>query len=143
MYDKNFLMSEAISAGVEVVKNIINEILAEIRPKMDIEDMQRVYVKVLNKVILDEELKNNTKYVGGTFEFDYVDDRSYTCGYNLFFQDEKKKVFEIAAKSRPLNMAKLADELVLQIKGEKIVKFEIPEPSLEVRQQHNLENFKG
>lgn len=138
-----FDFGNVIITGSEVLKGIIDEILVKFRPRMSLEDMQRVYVNILNKVILEEEYKSDAKYVGGIFQFDYVDDKSYTCGFNLYFQDKNKKIIEINSKSRPLNIAKLSDDLIATIKAEKIVKFEIPEPADDVRNQYDYEHFNS
>ena len=133
--------NEAIVAGKEVLMNMINDLIEEFRPTMSLEDLQRVYTKTVDKVILTEEDKSNTKYVGGEFNLDYVSEKSYTVGYKLFFQNEQKKIFELEAKSRELDISKLSQKVRDQLKAEKNIKFEIPEPSQNVRDKHNRENF--
>ena len=108
---------------------------------MTLEDLQRVYTKTIDEVILNEEDKSNTKYVGGEFNLDYVSEKSYTVGYRLFFQNEQKKIFEIEAKSREISLAKLSSKVREQLKTEKNIKFEIPEPSQSARDRHNRKSF--
>ena len=134
-------VGEAITAGKEVLMNMINELIEELRPTMMLEDLQRVYTKTIDEVIFNEEDKSNSRYVGGEFNLDYVSDRSYTVGYKLFFQDSQKKIFELEAKSRELSVAKLSNKVREQLKAEKNIKFEIPEPSQSARDRHDRENF--
>lgn len=134
-------VGEAITAGKEVLMNMINELIEEFRPTMTLEDLQRVYTKTIDEVIFKEEDKSNTKYVGGEFNLDYVSEKSYTVGYRLFFQNEQKKIFEIEAKSREISIAKLSGKVREQLKNEKNIKFEIPEPSQSARDNHNRKNF--
>lgn len=141
--DKNGIsVGEAITAGKEVLMNMINELIEEFRPTMTLEDLQRVYTKTIDKVIFNEEDKSGTKYVGGEFNLDYVGEKSYTVGYRLFFQNEQKKIFEIEAKSREISIAKLSSKVREQLKEEKNIKFEIPEPTQSARDKHNRESFQ-
>ena len=142
MGKEGITVGEAITAGKEVLMNMINELIEEFRPTMTLEDLQRVYTKTIDEVILNEEDKSNTKYVGGEFNLDYVSEKSYTVGYRLFFQNEQKKIFEIEAKSREISLAKLSSKVREQLKTEKNIKFEIPEPSQSTRDKHNRESFK-
>ena len=143
MGKEGITVGEAFTAGKEVLVNIINELIEEFRPTMTIEDLQRVYTKTIDKVIFNEEDKSNSRYVGGEFNLDYVSEKSYTVGYRLFFQDEHKKIFEIEAKSRELSIAKLSEKVRTQLKTDKNIKFEIPEPSQSARDKYNRESFKA
>lgn len=135
-------VGEAIAAGKEVLMNMINELIEEFRPTMTLEDLQRVYTKTVDEVILREEDKSNSKYVGGEFNLDCVSEKSYTVGYRLFFRNEQKKIFELEARSRELDISKLSLIVREQLKADKNIKFEIPEPSASVRDKFNRENFR-
>ncbi len=135
-------VGEAITAGKEVLMEMINELIEELRPTMTLEDLQRVYTKTIDAVIFNEEDRSNSRYVGGEFNLDYVSDKAYTCGYKLFFRNEQKKIFEIAARSRELNIGKLSSKVREQLRAEKNIKFEIPEPSQSARDKHNRDNFQ-
>ncbi len=134
-------VGEAITVGREVLMNMINEIMEELRPTMTLEDLQRVYSPKLDKIILDEEDASNRKYIGGEFNLDYVSDKFYTCGYKFFFQDEQQKIFKVEAKSRELTTSNLSPKVREQLKTDKNIKFEIPEPSETARNKHNRETF--
>ena len=135
-------VGEAIAAGKEVLMNMINELIEEFRPTMTLEDLQRVYTKTVDEVILREEDKSNSRYVGGEFNLDCVNERSYTVGYRLFFRNEQKKIFELEARSRELDISRLSLVVREQLKADKNIKFEIPEPSANVRDKHNRESFR-
>lgn len=135
-------VGEAIAAGKEVLMNMINELIEEFRPTMTLEDLQRVYTKTVDEVILREEDKSNSRYVGGEFNLDCVSEKSYTVGYRLFFRNEQKKIFELEARSRELDISKLSLIVREQLKADKNIKFEIPEPSASVRDKHNRESFR-
>ena len=134
-------VGEAITAGKEVLMNMINELIEEFRPTMTLEDLQRVYTKTIDEVIFKEEDKSNSRYVGGEFNLDCVGEKSYTVGYKLFFQNEQKKIFELEAKSRELSITKLSAKVREQLAAEKNIKFEIPEPSQSARDKYNRENL--
>ena len=134
-------VGEAIAAGKEVLMNVINELIEEFRPTMTLEDLQRVYTKTIDEVIMREEDKSNSEYIGGEFNLDCVSEKGYTVGYRLFFRNEEKKIFELAAKSRELDVSKLSSEVREQLKTDRNIKFEIPEPSASVRDKHNRESF--
>lgn len=135
-------VGKAIAAGKEVLMNMINELIEEFRPTMTLEDLQRVYTKTVDEVILREEDKSNSRYVGGEFNLDCVNERSYTVGYRLFFRNEQKKIFEIEARSHELDISRLSLVVREQLKADKNIKFEIPEPSASVRDKHNRESFR-
>ena len=135
-------VGEAIAAGKEVLMNVINELIEEFRPTMTLEDLQRVYMKTVDEVILREEDESNSKYVGGEFNLDCVSEKGYTVGYRLFFRNEQKKISELEAKSRELDISKLSQKVREQLRADKNIKFEIPEPSASARDKYNRESFK-
>ena len=137
MGNEGISVGEAIIAGKEVLMNMINDLIEEFRPTMTLEDLQRVYSKSIDEVIFDEEDRNNSKYVGGEFNLDYVSERSYTVGYRLFFRNEQKKIFELSAKSREISISKLSAKVREQLKSDKNIKFEIHEPNQSARDKHN------
>lgn len=143
MNKNSITVSEALVAGKEVLMNVINELIEEFRPTMTIEDLQRVYTKTVDDVILKEEDKSNSKYVGGEFNLDCVSEKSYTVGYRLFFRNEQKKIFELEAKSRELDISKLSQKVREQLRADKNIKFEIPEPNQSTRDKHNRESFRA
>lgn len=136
-------VTEAIVAGKDVLMNMINELLEEIRPTMSLEDIQIVYTKTVDKLIFHEEDTSKSKYIGGEFNLDYVSDKAYTCGYKLFFQDEKKKIYTLEAKSKEISMLKLSTSVREQIRTDKNIKFEIQKPDDKARALYNREKLEN
>lgn len=133
--------STAISVGKKVLIEMIEDLISEIRPTMSVEELQRVYTKSIDEVILKEEDSSHTKYVGGEFSLNYIDDKSYNCAYRLFFQGEDKKLYEISAKSKSLDSYYLSMSVRGELKTVQTIKFEIPEPSAEARDKYNRKSF--
>ena len=109
---------------------------------INLEDFQRKYGKVIDKIILDEESSSKHKYIGGEFIFDCVDDENFTCSYDLYFQDEQENFFKRHAKSGNLPVSSLAPKMREELMTEKAIKFEIPEPDDEARELYEREHSK-
>ena len=134
-------VTDAIIAGKDVLIDMVNELVEAFRPTMSLDDIQRVYTKTVDKVIFHEEDKSHSHYIGGEFNLDYVSDNAYTCGYKLFFQDEQKKIFALESKSKEISMLKLSNDIREQLKTDKNIKFEIPEPDEKARELYNREKL--
>lgn len=110
--------------------------------KVTPEDLQRVYGEEINEVILDEESTSGRKYVGGEFILDYVDEKKFGCSFSLYFQDAQKKFLKRSAKTGELSMSPLVPELRDELKAEKVIKFDIPEPDDEARAEYKYKHSK-
>ena len=108
--------------------------------KLTPEDFQRVYGKTIDKTILDEEKTSGREYIGGEFIFECVDDKNFTCSYSLYFQDEQENFFKKEATTGNLSMEPLLPEMRDELTAEKVIKYEIPEPSDEARQAYEREH---
>lgn len=107
-----------------------------VAPKMasvTIDDIIKIYSDKVNETALNEELSRATIFVGGDFNIDYVDEKSYTCSYTLFFQNKSGETYEIKAGSKPLDISRLVEEARQELTNRKSIKFDIPEMSEEVR----------
>ena len=98
--------------AVNIGKNVLLEML------------KVVYTKNLDKIILQEEHTNSTKFVGGEFCLNYIDEEHYDCAYKLFFMDKNKQIFEISTKSKPFDSSYLNSTTRDELKAEKTIKFE-------------------
>ena len=92
------------------------------------DDLQRVYEDTIFEAILDEENSSGRGYVGGKLIYACVDDKNFTCEYDLYFQDEQGNFFKKSAKTGELSMKHLSTETRDELTAEKVIKFEIPEP---------------
>lgn len=107
------------------------------------DDLQRLYSETINKTILETEHENGLHYVGGEFSFECVDDENFTCNYSLYFCDEQKKFFKKSATTGNLSMEPLSTEMRDELTAEKVIKYEIPEPSDEAREAYEREHSKA
>lgn len=103
-----------------------------------IEDIVKIYSDKINDTALNEELIGATIFVGGEFSIDYVDERSYTCSYNLFFQDKNGETYSVKAGSKPLDIQRLKTEAAKELTEQKNIKFEIPELTEAVRKSYKI-----
>ena len=106
------------------------------------EDLELVYEEPICNAILDEESSSEREYVSGELIYTCVDDKTFTCEYNLYFQDEQGNFFRKSAKTGELSMKPLSIETRDELKAEKVIKFEIPEPSDEARAKYESEHSK-
>lgn len=100
------------------------------------------YANKINEIILNEGLRKASIFLNGDFSIDYVDEKSYTCAYILYFQDKVDETYKIAAKSKPLDFARLSAEARKDLETNKSVKFEVPDPPEEVRKNYKLVKTK-
>ena len=104
-----------------------------------IEDIPLVhYSNKITEIILNESLYKASIFLNGDFSVDYVDDKSYTCSYVLYFQDKKDETYKVAAKSKPLDITRLSEEARKDLETHKSIKFEIPDPPEETRKNYKL-----
>lgn len=104
-----------------------------------IEDIPSVhYSNKITEIILNESLYKASIFLNGDFSVDYVDDKSYTCSYVLYFQDKKDETYKVAAKSKPLDITRLSEEARKDLETHKSIKFEIPDPPEETRKNYKL-----
>ena len=126
---------------VKDVASIGNAILTEITklatelfpPNMTMEDLQQVYQKPLDIIILEIEEEKGHAFVGGEFNIDYIDELTYTCSYVLYFQDANKHWIKSESKSKPMDQKLLARSAWEDIKKSGTIKFEVERPSSEMR----------
>lgn len=98
------------------------------RPTMQIKDFPEVFAPQVVKAIVEGEQKGR-KYVGGYFHVNYIDTESHSCSYEIYFEDDEGKVFKIGGTSDSLSNAELVPEAKKELADEKVITFEIPEPS--------------
>ena len=104
-----------------------------------IEDIPSVhYSDKITEIILNESLYKASIFLNGDFSVDYVDDKSYTCSYVLYFQDKKNETYKMAAKSKLLDITRLSAEARKDLETHKSIKFEIPDPPEETRKNYKL-----
>lgn len=78
---------------------------------------------------MQEEKETGREYVGGNFHINYIDEKNHYFSYELYFQDNDEEIYKTEGKSKPLSNKKLFPETRKELAEEKIITFEIPEPS--------------
>lgn len=103
--------------------------VSEITPTMKIEDFPQIFSGKIIGLIVREEKETHREYVGGNFHINYIDDNTHFCSYELYFQDNNEEIYKTEGKSKPLSNDSLLPEAQKELAEEKIITFEIPEPS--------------
>lgn len=124
----------------KILEKILSEVKSIIKPTMGIEEIKIIYTDKLDQIILEVEKNSGKIYVGGEFKISYVDKENYTCEYDLYFQDEQKKVSVAQAKSENMKFVDLDPDTAKQIADKKELKFNIDPPSDEVRRNFEKQN---
>ena len=106
-----------------------NDSATGIRPTMKIEDFPQIFSGKIINFIVCEEKETGREYVGGNFHINHIDEKTHYCSYELYFQDKDEEIYKTEGKSKPLSSAHLFPEARKELAEEKIITFEIPEPS--------------
>ena len=104
----------------------------------NIDEIPSIFEDNINEIILNEELYKVSSFIGGQFIIEYVDSKSYTLYFQLFFQDKKGSTYETATKKKPMDMARLSDLAQKDLESHKTIKFDIPELSEVVRKKYKI-----
>lgn len=96
------------------------------------------YADKLTEIILTQELYKSAVFLNGDFIVEYVDEKSYTCSYVLYFQEQNDETYKIAAKSKPLDVKRLSEEARNDLATNKTIKFEVPNPDENARKKYKL-----
>ena len=99
------------------------------QPTTRIEDFPKIFFGKMIKTILQEEKETGHKYVDGNFHIHYIDSGHYSVSYELYFKDDGEELYKTEQKSKPLSNKTLLPEARKELADEKIITFEIPEPS--------------
>ena len=133
-------LADTIVDSLEVLFHNISNKLNGIGLSVSLEELQNNYSEALDMIILREEDTNNCKYISGEFSINYLDEKSYNCAYELYFEDNNGQYHTLEAKTKPLFSSNLTKELQQELKKEKEIKFELGEPSADNRKKY--ENAK-
>ena len=99
------------------------------RPTMNLNDFPKVFSNQVIKTIVTEEIRTGRKYIEGYFHVNYLDEKNHSCTYELYFEDSKEKIYKTESKTGTLSSEQLTFEARKELAEEKIITFEIPEPS--------------
>lgn len=99
------------------------------KPTLKIEDFPKIFSGKMIELIVQEEKETKREYVGGNFHINYIDEKNHYFSYELYFQDAEEEIYKTEGKSKALSNEKLFPEARKELAEEKIITFEIPEPS--------------
>ena len=129
-------LTATIVDSLEVLFHNISNKLNGVGLSVSLEELQSNYSEALDMIILREEDTNNCKYISGEFSINYLDEKSYNCAYELYFEDQDGQYHTLEAKTKPLFSTNLTKEFQQELKKEKEIKFELGEPSSENKRKY-------
>ena len=103
-----------------------------------IDEIPEIFADKIKEIILKEEFYKIASFVGGEFIIEYIDDKSYSLCYHLYFQDKKDATYDVTSQKQKNNSDRLSDEAQKELKAQKTIKFDISEPSEEFRKKYKL-----
>lgn len=122
----------------ELMKMLLDLILGKSSSSINgvstIEDLPAHYIDKINRIILDEEKKQGSEYVGGSFKVNYVDDRNYYCSLELYFEKAGQEDPNLtSAQSKNFDLTKLTRSAQDELRRQRTIEFEIDPPTREQR----------
>lgn len=114
----------------------IHKRVSKVGFSVSLEDLQDNYATALDMLIIKEEETKNCQYVGGEFRIALIGDGKYDCAYDFYFEDENGSFHELSAHTEPLPLDGLTDDFRKELEDEKVLCFDLGEPSEESRQKY-------
>ena len=103
-----------------------------------IDEIPEILADKIDEIILKEEFYKIASFAGGEFIIEYIDDKSYSLCYHLYFQDKKDATYDVTSQKQKNNSDRLSDAAKKELKDQKTIKFDISEPSEEFRKKYKL-----
>ena len=103
-----------------------------------IDEIPEILADKIDEIILKEEFYKIASFAGGEFIIEYIDDKSYSLCYHLYFQDKKDATYDVTSQKQKNNSDRLSDAAKKELKDQKKIKFDISEPSEEFRKKYKL-----
>ena len=113
-----------------LLESVFDTLKEFFRPNMTFDVIAEKYSPSLDDII-EKYQKEGLTYSAGKFKVAYFDEKSFTLGFELYFQDAAKKWSKVARTSKPYDAKKwLAPETWLELKNikEKVFDVDAPEP---------------
>ena len=134
--ENNSNIASTIVDSLEVLFHNIAKKFNGIGLSVSLDELKNNYTEALDMIILQEEDTKDCKYISGEFSINYLDEKSYNCAYELYFEDKDEQYHTLEAKTKPLFSTNLTKELQEDLKNNKEIKFELSEPSAENRKRY-------
>lgn len=103
-----------------------------------IDEITEIFADKINDIILKEEFYKAAIFLGGEFFVEYIDEKTYTHYCKFYFQKRDDSTYNLETKKQRVDIGRLAYEARRELETKKVIKFEIPEPSEEVRRKYTL-----
>lgn len=132
----NRILSSLANSGDKVTEN--NELERKGVFIKKIEEIPEIFEEKINEIILKEEFYKIASFVGGEFIIEYIDDKSYSLSYHLYFQDKKDAPYDVTSQKQKNSISRLSDAAQKELKDQKTIKFDISEPSEEFRKKYRI-----
>ena len=126
-------MPNKIYEAAEKFFNEVSKQFNRLELSTSLEELLNNCGDVLDKIILREERDKNCSYIGGELKISCIDEINYECAYSLYFESADETVHTLEAKTKPLEIKFLTKDFQQSLKKNGVLKFEINEPSEEVR----------
>lgn len=115
----NSLMTD-IAGKAKTFLNII------MKPNMTIYELAESCSKELDKKIIEEK-KKELKYQGGSLKFSYKNEKFFTIGYELYFQNKQEKWVKVSADTEQ-EIDFLNEKSIEELKKKNTIEYDIEEP---------------
>ena len=115
----------------DAIEKLFNDISTKINRggfSISLDELYSRYNDALNKIILDEQRRENCKYISGEFKISCAGNEKYQCSYELYFEDAGESFHVLRAQSELLDIGGLTEDFQAELKRERVLKFEIEEP---------------
>ena len=115
----------------DAIEKLFNDISTKIKQggfSVSLDELYSRYNDALSKIILEEERRENCKYISGEFKISCVGNEKYQCSYELYFEDAGESFHVLRAQTGALDIGGLTEDFQTELKRERVLKFEIEEP---------------
>lgn len=103
-----------------------------------IDEIPEVFAEKINDIILKEEFYQASHFLGGDFNIEYIDENTYTCYCKFYFRGKDNSTYDLETKKQRLDIARISEEAKKELQDSKIIKYDITEPSAEIRRKYTL-----
>ena len=130
-YIKNEENQEILINDIEKIDVAIQKIITTLKlafPKRDLEQITQMCSDKVDTLILSEEQRQQSKYIGGQFTISYINEVAFDLKIELYFKNTKNDWIQVKSKSQPRDMKYLTSRAISELRTKKSVVFEIDPP---------------
>lgn len=127
-----------LANNIEKIDVAVQKIITALKlafPKRDLEQIAQMCSDKVDTLILSEEQRHQSKYVGGQFIISYINEAAFDLKIELYFKNAKNDWIQVKSKSQPRDMKYLTSKAILELRTKKTVVFEIDPPILKYQKE--------